>query len=148
MSVQSTVIDASYNNKNRFTRVFVKRGGTWQCVLYQNTPIAEPANAQASNNAPPSYVADPAVYKVIDENDQFLVISAKRPVGHRDAWHSHLALTWYNLTDCPSRVYTPDGKTVEFIAKANSHGLMSAVPSHALENIGTAECGQIIVEHK
>lgn len=41
MSTKSTVIDASYNNKNRFTRVFVKRGGNWQCVSYQNTPLRQ-----------------------------------------------------------------------------------------------------------
>ena len=27
----------------RFTRIFVKRGGNWQCVLYHQTRIAEPA---------------------------------------------------------------------------------------------------------
>jgi ketosteroid isomerase-like protein len=41
ISAKSTVIDASYNNKNRFSRVFVKRGGVWQSVLYQNTPIKQ-----------------------------------------------------------------------------------------------------------
>ena len=27
--------------QSRWTRVFVKRGGNWQCVLYQNTPIKQ-----------------------------------------------------------------------------------------------------------
>jgi len=29
--------------QSRWTRIFVKHGGIWQCVLYQNTKIAEPA---------------------------------------------------------------------------------------------------------
>ena len=37
----STVIGTNYANTNRWTRVFVKHGGNWQCVLYQNTPIKQ-----------------------------------------------------------------------------------------------------------
>jgi hypothetical protein len=39
----STVVNASYNNTNRWTRVLVKRHGSWKTVLYQNTPIVAPA---------------------------------------------------------------------------------------------------------
>jgi hypothetical protein len=79
------------------------------------------AIAQAGpENAPPSYVADPAVYKKIGENDQFLVIAVTRPAGKRDAWHSHLPLAVYYLTDCDTRIYTPDGKTRENKAQAGS----------------------------
>ncbi len=102
----------------------------------------------APKDAPPSYVADPAVYKLITENDQFRVIIAKKPVGHRDAWHSHLPNVVYDLTDCDHRIYTPDGKTMENTAKAGSTFLQPAIPSHSTENIGTAECDQIIVERK
>jgi hypothetical protein len=107
------------------------------------------AFAQAPpQKAPPAYVADPAVYKLLGENDQFLVIMAKRPAGHRDAWHSHLPNAVYNLTDCDSRIYTPDGKILEAKRKAGVVFLQPAVPSHAVENIGTAECDQLIVERK
>jgi hypothetical protein len=132
----------------RFSRVFVKRDGIWKNVLYQNTRIPEPANAQTSNNVPPSYVADPAVYTLIIENDQFRVIIAKKPVGHRDAWHSHLPAAVYDLTDCDHRIYTPDGKTIEIRQQAGRAYLQPAIPSHSTENIGTAECDQIIVERK
>lgn len=37
---KATVIDAAVTGRNRWTRVFVKRGGSWKCVLYQNTRIA------------------------------------------------------------------------------------------------------------
>jgi hypothetical protein len=132
----------------RFSRVFVKRDGIWKNVLYQNTRIPEPDNAQTSNNVPPSYVADPAVYTLIIENDQFRVIIAKKPVGHRDAWHSHLPAAVYDLTDCDHRIYTPDGKTIEIRQQAGRAYLQPAIPSHSTENIGTAECDQIIVERK
>jgi ketosteroid isomerase-like protein len=39
--VKGTVIGAAVTGQNRWTRVFVKHGGTWQCVLYQNTPIKQ-----------------------------------------------------------------------------------------------------------
>lgn len=102
----------------------------------------------APKKAPPSYVADPAVYKLIDQNDQFLVIMVQRPVGHRDAWHSHLPNAVYNLTECANRTYTPDGKTRDTKREAGSTVLQPAIPSHALENIGKTECTQIIVERK
>ena len=103
---------------------------------------------EAPKHAPPAYVADPAVYKLLGENDQFLVIMAKKPAGNRDAWHSHLPLTAYNLTDCHQRIYTPDGKSSEVTYKAGTVIFHGAVPSHSVENIGTAECDQLIVERK
>jgi hypothetical protein len=130
----------------RWTQFLVKRNGKWQPVLLQTTMLA-PASAQASQDAPPSYVADP-VYTLLSENDQFRVIMAKRPVGHRDAWHSHLPQASYNLTECPSRAYLPDGTAQDFALKAGAVQLVPAIPSHALENIGTAECDQLIVERK
>jgi len=104
----------------------------------------------APQKAPPSYVADPAVYKLIAENDQYVVVMAKRPVGHKDVWHSHLAQqATYMLTDCRSRAYTPDGKTAEVIQKKGTVTFRSeAMPSHSLENIGKKECEQLIIEHK
>ena len=71
----------------------------------------------APKEAPPSYVADPAVYKLLGENDQFRVIMVTKPVGSRDKWHSHLPNTVYAITDCNQRVYTPDGKTRESTRK-------------------------------
>jgi ketosteroid isomerase-like protein len=39
---KSTVLGETMSGPTRYTRVFVKRGGIWQCVLYQNTIIAPP----------------------------------------------------------------------------------------------------------
>jgi hypothetical protein len=100
--------------------------------------------------APPSYVADPAVYKLLAENDEYVVVMAKRPVGHKDVWHSHLAhQVTYMLTDCTNRSYTPDGKTADIVVKKGSVTFRpEAMPSHILENIGKAECDQLIIERK
>ena len=103
---------------------------------------------QAPKSAPPSYVADPAVYKLIAQNDQFLVIKATWAVGQRDKWHSHLPLAVYPLTDCQSRLYTPDGKSMEITQKAGSVAFLPVVPSHSAENIGTSACEILIVERK
>jgi hypothetical protein len=40
---KETFMGGSRNWPNRWTQVFVKRGGNWKCVLYQSTRIAEPA---------------------------------------------------------------------------------------------------------
>jgi hypothetical protein len=102
----------------------------------------------APKNAPPSYIADPAAYKLLGENDQFLVVMSKKLAGNRDKWHSHLPNVVYNLTDCHLRIYTPDGKTKELNPKAGSLVFQPAIQSHSAENIGSSECDQLIVERK
>jgi len=109
------------------------------------------AFAQAAPpNAPLSYIAEPSVYKLTNENDQFRVIAVTRPAGHRDAWHSHSPGVVYMLTDCQTRLIAPDGKTTggDTIAKAGSVVLNPAIPSHASQNTGPSECRQLIVERK
>jgi ketosteroid isomerase-like protein len=133
---------------SRFTRVFVKRGGIWQCVLFQTTLIAAPTSAQATGkDAPPSYVANPANYKVIGENDLFRVILETKPVGFRDVLHSHLDSAVYLLTDCHQRTYLPDGNTREGTREKGSV-VWQAAMAHSTENIGTSECVMVLVERK
>jgi hypothetical protein len=144
---KGVLVGANIPQRTRFTRVLVKRGGTWESVLYQNTKIAEPASAQAQQNAPPSYVANPANYKVIGENDLFRVILEKKPVGVRDPWHSHLDSAVYNLTDCHQMVYLPDGTTREVTREKGSVVWQSAM-THSTENIGASECEMLLVERK
>ena len=40
---KATMMGADYRGTTRWTRVFVKRGGKWENVLFQSTRIAEPA---------------------------------------------------------------------------------------------------------
>jgi hypothetical protein len=102
-----------------------------------------------AQNVEPSYKADPDVYKVIFENDDFRVIEAIRQKGVKDKPHSHpLIGVVYNLSDCKGRVYTPDGKIAENNSRAGEARAVAVVASHQAENIGDADCKSLFVEKK
>ena len=110
--------------------------------------LCTPGPVQAQN-APPSYVAAPDVYKLLGENDQFRVILSTWKPGQRDAWHSHLGpATVYRLADCKWRIHTPDGKVQERSGKRGEVSFNAIIPSHSFENVGTTECTSLIVERK
>lgn len=107
------------------------------------------AKDAAPTSAPPTYEADPSVYKVIFENKYFRVIDGLRKKGQRDKWHSHpVPSVIYFITDCDDRIYTPDGKTRESKHNAGAAIAGQIVKSHSTENIGDADCHQIFVERK
>ncbi len=86
-------------------------------VLAVSLTLAIGAGTVMAGDVEPSYKADPAVYKVITENEHFRVIIAIWKPGQRDAMHSHEGpLVGYRLTDCNLKVYTPDGKTTARVA--------------------------------
>ncbi len=102
-----------------------------------------------AQSTPPSYQADPGVYKIIFEDANFRVIEAVRKAGVKDKPHSHpVPSVIYNVTDCPSKLYNPDGKVVENNTKAGTAGAVPVIASHQAENIGTTDCKQIFVEKK
>ena len=102
-----------------------------------------------AQNAPPSYLADPDVYKVIFEDQNFRVILSTRKKGVRDKDHSHpIPSVAYLLTDCTNRVYTPDSKARENNEKAGTVRAVPLISSHSAENIGPADCQMLIVERK
>jgi hypothetical protein len=108
------------------------------------TPLG--ASAQ---NAPLSHVANPGVYKVLAENDQFRVVLATWKPGQRDEFHSHPANATYALTACNARLYGPDNKVVgEAQRTPGSVVLQAPIPSHSFENAGTSDCQILIVERK
>jgi hypothetical protein len=108
--------------------------------------LSSPAIAQT---APPSYQADPDVYKVIFEDQNFRVIASTRKKGAHDKDHSHpLPSIIYNVNDCVTRLYAPDGKTMDVTGKAGTAGPVPVIPSHSAENIGPADCESIFVEKK
>jgi hypothetical protein len=107
------------------------------------------AAAAMAQSAPPTYQADPDVYKVIFENQSFRVIAAMHRKGARDKLHTHTvpSITYY-LTDCTTKHYFADGTTREDTQKAGTvYPISSAVP-HFAENTGAADCQQIFVERK
>jgi hypothetical protein len=106
-------------------------------------------NAALAQNAEPSYKADPDVYKVIFEDNNFRVIEATRKKGVHDKPHGHpLPSVVYSLTDCDTKQYTPDGKSAENKRKAGTAFAAPITASHSAENIGAADCKQIFVEKK
>jgi len=97
----------------------------------------------------PSYKASPDVYKVIFEDANFRVISVNRPKGLHDKPHSHpLPGIIYNVTDCNTKLYDPDGKTRDNNAKAGTASASPITQSHSAENTGSADCKQLLVEKK
>lgn len=102
-----------------------------------------------AQNAPSSHVANPGVYKVLQENDQFRVVLATWKPGQRDEFHSHPANATYTLTPCHARLYGPDNKVLgEAQRPAGFAALQPPIASHSFENIGTNECQILIVERK
>ena len=110
--------------------------------------MALPLSASAQS-APLSYKASPDVYKLLAENDQFMVILATWKPGQRDVQHSHLPNVAYRLTDCKARLFGPDGKVIsEREGKAGSVVLQAAINSHSFQNTGTTACQILLVERK
>lgn len=105
--------------------------------------------AAVAQTAPPTFQGDPDVYKVIFEDQNFRVIEAIRKAGVHDKTHGHpLPSVVYNVTDCSGNIYTPDGKSTPFSAKAGSVGAVPVVASHSAENTSTTDCHQIFFERK
>jgi hypothetical protein len=107
------------------------------------------ASAATAQSAPPSYQADPDVYKVIFEDQNFRVITGTWKPGVHDKTHSHpVPSAVYSLTDCMSRIYGPDGKATESSSKAGTAHAVPIIQSHSAENIGPATCSVVFVERK
>ena len=110
------------------------------------TCVIPPAFAQ---NAPPTYEADPGVYKVIFEDQSFRVIAATWQPGQGDKPHSHsVASIGYALTDCSLKLASADGKVVELHPKAGMPNTVAITSSHTATNIGPSECRVVLIERK
>jgi hypothetical protein len=104
-----------------------------------------------AQDAPPTYKADPDVYKLIFEDQNFRVIDTVRKKGVHDKLHSHpVPFVIYYVTDCKDQLYGPDGKPVGLPseAKAGTARSFPVVHAHSAENVGNGDCHTIFVEHK
>jgi hypothetical protein len=102
-----------------------------------------------AHTAPPTYQGDPDVYKVIFEDQNFRVIECIRKKGVHDKVHGHpVPSVVYHVTDCSTKLYASDGKTMENNSKAGTASAVPIIGSHSAENIGPADCRQIFVERK
>jgi len=103
----------------------------------------------AIGDAPLSHVAEPGVYKILAENDEFRVVMATWQPGQKDHQHSHPANVAYRITDCKNRIIKADGtvaRTGE--VKAGSVIIQKPVVSHSFENLSDKVCQTLIVEKK
>jgi hypothetical protein len=113
------------------------------------TALFVAASAALAQDAPPTYQADPSVYKLIFEDQNFRVIAASWQAGQTDKPHSHPAASVaYPLTDCSLKVVSADGKTANINAKAGTPNAVASTPSHTASNTGSAECRVILIERK
>jgi hypothetical protein len=107
------------------------------------------ASIAMAQDAPPSYKADPGVYKIIFEDQNFRVIDAVRKKGQHDKLHSHpVPSVVYFLTDCDDRLYGQDGKSTDSAHKAGTVLAVPIIHAHSTENISSSDCHQIFVERK
>ena len=110
--------------------------------------LLAPAGALAQQ-APRSFEASPDVYKVVAEDSKFRLIEVTWKPGQRDKTHSHGAFTAiYNLTDCHTKAYLPDGKVATNNRKAGEARFGVQSSSHSIENVGSKECKVLIFEPK
>jgi len=102
-----------------------------------------------AEEVPLSHVADPDVYQVIAENENFRVLVATWQPGQQDAPHSHPANAAYRLTDCKNRIFKLDGSIArEGEVKEGSVVLQDPVPGHSFKNMSDKVCQTLIVESK
>lgn len=128
-------------------KTFAKTVGMFGAAFACTVLMAGTASSQTAS--PPTFDGDPSVYKVIYEDANFRVIEGIRKAGVKDKPHGHpLPSIVYNVTECPSKVYTPDGQVRDGLSKAGTATAVPVIPSHQAENIATAECKQIFVEKK
>src|ERR1700692_3601600 len=112
------------------------------CTALSATSLAAP------ENAPACYVASPDVYKLVHEDDNFLVIEATWQPGQKDNMHSHFPTVIYWITDCQLTAEIPGGKRIEGTQKAGSSRIQPAVVAHFATNMGATPCKALLVERK
>jgi quercetin dioxygenase-like cupin family protein len=102
-----------------------------------------------AQSSPPTYQADPSVYKLIFEDENFRVIAATWKKGTHDKEHAHpTPSVAYAVTDCALKVITPDGKSRDVNSKAGSANSVPMTQSHHTENVGASDCQVVFVERK
>jgi quercetin dioxygenase-like cupin family protein len=102
-----------------------------------------------AENAPPTYQADPSVYKVIFEDENFRVIAATWKAGKTDKPHSHpVPSVVYAVTSCTLKLQAADGTTREVHPKRGTAMAVPITASHTATNTGPKTCRAVLVEHK
>ena len=123
--------------------------GRYSKIALSAAAFASVASAALAQNAPPTYQADPSVYKVIFEDANFRVIEATWKAGVTDKPHSHpVPSVAYAVTDCTLQLTSADGKTTNISPKAGAVTPVPITASHTAHNVSSAECKTIFFERK
>jgi len=105
--------------------------------------------AAIAQNSPPTYQADPSVYKIIFEDQNFRVIAATWKAGATDKPHSHpVPYVVYSTTDCAFKLTSADGTVINRNPKAGTVTAGVITASHTATNIGPTDCQAVFVERK
>jgi quercetin dioxygenase-like cupin family protein len=105
--------------------------------------------AAFAQEAPPTYQGDPAVYKVILEDQNFRVITATWKAGQTDKPHSHpVPSIAYSLNSCTLKLTAADG-TVRIVKNKAGHAMtVPFVASHIAKNVGPTPCRVVLIERR
>ncbi len=105
-------------------------------------------SAAFAQDAPPTYVADPGVYKLILDNERFRVIRAVWKPGQLDAPHSHpIPSVVLPLTDCTIKLTSAEGTRI--VRTKAGHPMEAPVTfGHTAQNISHHTCAAVFFERK
>lgn len=102
-----------------------------------------------AQEAPPTYVADPSVYKLTFEDPIFRVIVATWKPGQTDKPHSHpVPSVVYALTNCTIKLTPAWGEPRIVKTKAGQAATVPYEASHTATNLSRWTCRAVFVEHK
>jgi beta-alanine degradation protein BauB len=101
-----------------------------------------------AQDAPPTYVADPGVYKLILDTDRFRVIRAVWRPGQIDALHSHpIPSAVLPLTDCTIKLTSAEGTKI--VRTRAGHPVEAPVTfGHRAQNLTHHVCAAVFFERK
>ena len=101
-----------------------------------------------AQDAPPSYVGAPGVYKLILDNEKFRVTRAVWPPGQLDTPHSHpIPSVVLPLTDCAIKVTSAEGTRI-IHTKAGHPVEVPVTFGHTAQNITHHTCAAVFFERK
>jgi beta-alanine degradation protein BauB len=101
-----------------------------------------------AQDAPPTYVGAPGVYKLILDTDRFRVIRAVWRPGQIDAPHSHpIPSVVLPLTDCTIKLTSAEGTRI--VRTRAGHPMEAPVTfGHTAQNITHHTCAAVFFERK
>ena len=106
-------------------------------------------SVSVAQDAPPTFVADPGVYKLILDNEKFRVIRAVWRPGQMDAPHSHpIPSVVLPLTDCTIKLTSADGTTRIVRTRAGQPVEAPVTFGHTAQNITHHACAAVFFERK